>query len=160
MFAIAAYLLCAAALAFSLAKSRRKTWLALKKSWKAFENILPQFLGVLILVGMLLAVFQPETVSLLLGRRSGWSGVLLAAVVGAITLIPGFVAFPMAAMILAGGAGAMQVGAFVSSLMMVGVLTLPVEMQYFGRKLAFLRNLLAFLFSFLVAWVIGLAVPG
>jgi uncharacterized membrane protein YraQ (UPF0718 family) len=159
VFTIAAYLLCAAALAVSLARSRQKTWLALKKSWKAFENILPQFLAVLILVGMLLAVFQPETVSLLLGRRSGWPGVLLAAAVGAITLIPGFVAFPMAAMILAGGAGAMQVGAFVSTLMMVGVLTLPIEVQYFGRKLAFLRNLLAFLFSFLVAWAISLAVP-
>ena len=78
-----------------------------------------------------------------------------AAVVGSVTLIPGFLAFPMAALLLQNGAGAAQIGAFVSSLMMVGVITLPVEIKYLGKKVAFLRNLLAFGFSFLVALVIG-----
>jgi hypothetical protein len=78
-----------------------------------------------------------------------------AAVVGSVTLIPGFLAFPMAALLLKNGAGSMQIGAFVSTLMMVGVITLPVEIKYLGRKVAFLRNLLAFAFSFLVALVIG-----
>jgi hypothetical protein len=81
--------------------------------------------------------------------------VLLSAVVGSVTLIPGFVAFPMAAMLLGGGAGAMQIGAFVSSLMMVGVVTFPIETRYFGKKTAAVRNLLAFFFSFAVAYVIG-----
>ncbi|NCB01911.1 MAG: permease, partial [Spirochaetia bacterium] len=75
--------------------------------------------------------------------------------VGAITLIPGFVAFPTAAMLLEGGAGYMQIAAFVSTLMMVGIVTLPVEIKYFGKRLAIYRNILAFAFSFLVAYVIG-----
>ena len=158
MFTVIAYLLCAAALAASFLKNRQKTLSALKKSWKAFEAILPQFLAVILLAALLLAVLQPSTVSALLGRGSGWVGVLLAALVGAVTLIPGFVAFPMAALLLQGGAGAMQIGAFVSTLMMVGVVTLPLEIRYLGRRLAILRNVAAFLFSFLVAWVIGLAV--
>ena len=83
-----------------------------------------------------------------------------AAVVGSVTLIPGFVAFPMAAMLLKGGAGYMQIGAFISTLMMVGIVTLPVEIKYFGKKLAIYRNLLAFLFSFIVAYIIGLEVTG
>jgi hypothetical protein len=61
----------------------------------------------------------------------------------------------MAALLLKNGAGAAQIGAFVSTLMMVGVITLPVEIKYLGRKVALLRNLLAFAFSFLVALVIG-----
>ena len=85
-------------------------------------------------------------------------GVVLSAIVGAITLIPGFVAFPMASLLLQGGAGAMQIGAFVSSLMMVGVVTMPVEIKYFGKRLTFYRNGIAFLFSFIVAYAIGLAV--
>ena len=128
------------------------------KAWKAFENILPQFLGVLILVGILLAVLRSESISALLGRGSGWLGVTIAAVIGAITLIPGFVAFPLAAMLMRGGAGAMQMGAFVSTLMMVGVVTAPVEIKYFGRRMTILRNSLAFLFSFFVAWAIGVVV--
>lgn len=145
-------------LAISFFKDKKKTKMALKKGWKAFENILPQFLVVILLVGVLLAVLNTEVISKIIGSGSGWLGVLLAAVIGAITLIPGFVAFPTAAMLLQGGAGYMQIGAFVSTLMMVGVVTMPVEIKYFGKKLTILRNILAFIFSFVVAYVIGLAV--
>jgi hypothetical protein len=58
-------------------------------------------------------------------------------------------------MLLQGGAGYMQIGAFVSSLMMVGIVTIPVEIKFFGKKLTLLRNGLAFLFSFIVAIFIG-----
>ena len=30
----------------------------------------------------------------------------------------------------------MQIGAFISTLMMVGIVTLPVEFKYFGKRLA------------------------
>ncbi|MGE5529004.1 MAG: permease [Patescibacteria group bacterium] len=155
MFTWALYTGCVLAAALSWRKDKRKTRQAFIKAWKAFENILPQLLGVIILIGILLAALNPEAVSALLGSKSGWRGVLIAAILGAVTLIPGFVAFPLAAMLMRGGAGAMQMGAFVSSLMMVGVVTAPVESKYFGRRMTVLRNILAFVFSFLVAWVIG-----
>jgi len=142
-------------LILSFMKDKAKTKKALKKAWKAFENILPQFLVVIVLVGILLTVMDSAMILRVIGADSGWLGVALAAVVGAITLIPGFVAFPMAAMLLDGGAGYMQIAAFISTLMMVGIVTLPVEIQYFGRRLAIYRNALAFSFSFLVAYVIG-----
>lgn len=145
-------------LAVSFFKDKKKTAIALKKAWKAFENILPEFLVVLLLVGVLLAVLNTDVISKIIGSGSGWVGVVLAAVIGSITLIPGFVAFPTAAMLLQSGAGYMQIGAFVSTLMMVGVVTMPVEMKYFGKKLTILRNVLAFVFSFFVSYVIGKAV--
>nr|WP_319489573.1 permease [uncultured Caproiciproducens sp.] len=147
-------------LALSFLKDKKKTKMSLKKAWKAFENILPEFLVVILFVGVLLAVLNTEVISKIIGAGSGWLGVVLAAVIGAITLIPGFVAFPTAAMLLQSGAGYMQIGAFVSALMMVGVVTMPVEMKYFGKKLTVLRNVLAFIFSFLVAAIIGLVVGG
>lgn len=107
------------------------------------------------LVGILLAIFNTELISEIIGEQSGWIGVVFSAVIGAVTLIPGFVAFPTAAMLLNGGAGYMQIGAFVSTLMMVGVVTAPVEIKYFGKKLTLTRNLLAFIFSFIVAFIIG-----
>ncbi|QVK17667.1 permease [Mycoplasmatota bacterium] len=143
-------------LGLSYYKDKRKTKKALKKAWKAFENILPQFLGVIVLVGILLAIFDAEFISKIIGSESGWYGVLISAVVGAITLIPGFVAFPTAALLLENGAGYMQIGAFVSTLMMVGVVTAPVEVKYFGKRLTIARNILAFLFSFIVAYIIGM----
>jgi len=142
-------------LVLSLVKDRKKTKTALLKAWKAFENILPQFLAILFVAGILLAFLTPDTISRFIGRKSGWWGVVGAALVGSVTLVPGFLAFPMAALLLKNGAGAMQIGAFVSTLMMVGVITLPVEIKYLGKKVAYLRNLMAFGFSFLVALVIG-----
>ena len=149
------YGLAAAALIVSLVKSRQKTKKALFKAWKAFENILPQFLAVIVLVGFALAFLDTQTISRLIGSDSGWLGVAAASLIGAVTLIPGLIAFPTAALLLAGGAGYMQLGAFISSLMMVGVVTAPVEIKYFGKKFTLLRNLLAFAFSFVVAFVIG-----
>lgn len=149
------YSLAAVLLGISLIKSREKTKKALLKAWKAFENILPQLIGIIVLIGILLAVLDAKAISAIIGSESGWLGVTIAAVLGGITLMPGFIAFPTAALLLASGAGYMQIGAFVSSLMMVGTVTLPVEFKYFGKKAALLRNALALVFAFAVAFVIG-----
>ena len=153
------YVIAGAGLLASFLKDRVKTAKALNKAWKAFEGILPQLLVVLILVAVTLAVLDTATIATYLGSGSGPLGVIIAALVGAITLIPGFVAFPAAAALLSAGAGATQIAAFVSSLMMVGVVTLPMEMKYFGRRAALLRNVFAFIFSFVAAvfvgWVVG-----
>jgi len=160
MWNIILYCLALSLLLLSLFKDKNRTKTALKKAWKAFENILPEFLGVIVLVGIMLAIFDAELISQVIGKKSGWLGVVLSAVVGAVTLIPGFIAFPTAAMLLEYGAGYMQIGAFISALMMVGIVTLPVEIKYFGKHLSIARNGLAFLFSFIVAFVIGKAVGG
>lgn len=152
------YSIAIVAVIISFAKNKEKSIMAFKKAWKSFENILPQLLAVLLIVSVLLAVVNTDVILKIIGRDSGWLGVLIAAVVGAITLIPPFVAFPTASMLLEAGAGYMQIGAFVSSLMMVGIVTMPVEIKYFGKKLTILRNTCAFIFSFFVALIISLVV--
>lgn len=154
---IALYVLAFTALILSFVKSKENTILSLKKAWKSFENILPQFLTILLVIGIMLSILTPQQISALLGSKSGWMGVFIAAVIGSVTLIPGFIAFPLAAALLNSGAGYMQIGAFVSTLMMVGIITMPVEIKYFGKKAAIIRNALALLFSFGVAFVMGVA---
>jgi uncharacterized membrane protein YraQ (UPF0718 family) len=155
LFTIILYVVTAILLILSLVKSKEKTKLALKKAWKAFENILPQFLSILIIIGIVLSILDAETISNLIGKDSGWIGMIILGVVGAITLVPGFIAFPLAASLLRSGAGYMQIAAFISTLMMVGVVTMPLEIKYFGKKMTFIRNGLAFIFSFGIAIVIG-----
>ena len=152
------YIIAATALLVSLVKNKHKTKTSLKKAWKAFEGILPQFLVVLLLVALAFSIIDTVTISKLIGEGSGFWGVLVAAIIGAVTLIPGFVAFPIAASLLIQGAGITQIAAFISSLMMVGVVTLQLEIEYFDRKAAIIRNAAAFLFSFIVALVVGWAV--
>jgi uncharacterized membrane protein YraQ (UPF0718 family) len=151
----ALYVIAFIALVVSFLKSKEKTMLSLKKAWKSFENIMPQFLSIIVIIGIMLAILTPEQISRLVGSGSGWIGVLIAAIIGSVTLIPGFVAFPLAAALLQNGAGYMQIAAFVSTLMMVGIVTLPVEIKYFGKKATITRNISAFVFSLFVAFVMG-----
>lgn len=154
MFTAALYLAAAILLLISFHKDKAKTLAALRKGWKAFEHILPQFLVIIIIIGITLSMLTPEIISGLLGERSGWLGMAIASVTGSISLIPGFVAFPLAAALLQKGAGLMVITLFVSTLMAVGVVTLPLELKYFGKKVAFLRNGLSFAFAFVVAWAV------
>lgn len=154
------YGLTALLLGMSFSKNKKKTKMAIKKAWKSFSKIFPALLGILILVGLLLAIFDAEFITKIIGEESGWLGVLLSAIVGAITLIPGFIAFPTASVLLDNGAGYMQIGAFISALMMVGIATAPMEAEYFGKRLTLIRNLMGFVFSFIVAYVIGKVVGG
>ena len=155
MYNYALYLLAVIFLMISYKKDKKKTKMALKKAWKSFENILPQFLTILAFLGLVLALLSPDVISHLLGQKAGWQGMIIASIIGSVTLIPGFIAFPIAAILLKNGAGFAQIAVFVSTLMMVGIVTLPLEIKCFGKKISIMRNLFAYLFSFIVALVIG-----
>ncbi len=155
MFAYILYGLAGVCLLLSFLKDRKKTRTALLKALKSFENIMPQFLAILIIIGLSLSVLSPETIGIFIGEKSGLLGMAGAALIGSITLVPGFVAFPLAAALLKNGAGYMQIAAFVSTLMMVGVVTLPLEIKTFGKRAAIVRNASAFVFSIAAALIIG-----
>lgn len=152
---ISLYLVSIILLSLSFYKDKNKTKKALIKAWKSLNKILPQFLTVIVIVGIMLSVFDTKMISKIIGAESGWYGILISSIIGSITLIPGFVAFPTASMLIKNGAGYIQIATFISTLMMVGIITAPVEMQYFGKKMTLARNFLAFIFSFFVAFVIG-----
>jgi uncharacterized membrane protein YraQ (UPF0718 family) len=160
MDTILLYIAAGAFFAVSALKDRDKTKKAFLKGVKSLEGILPQFLAVLVFVAVVLAVFDAEMISRFIGEKTGILGTIAAGLIGAITLIPGFVAFPIAGELLRNGAGTVQIATFVSSLMMVGIVTLPMEMKYFGKRAAIARNAFAFIFSFaaavLVAWMVAL----
>lgn len=160
MFTIVFYALATVGLVVSFLADRQKTFLSLRKAWKAFAGILPEFLVILIATGLILAYLSPEVIAALIGEHSGVIGVVLASLAGSVTLIPGFIAFPMAALLLQKGAGILPIAAFVSALMMVGVVTFPLERKTFGTRVALMRNVLAFLFSLLVAIVLRLVLGG
>lgn len=65
-----------------------------------FFNILPELLNILILVSVIL-YFIPQSVLIhWLGRDSGIMGISIAALIGSVALIPGFIAYPLAAILL------------------------------------------------------------
>ena len=155
MSVIVLYGVTAILLLWSWRSDRKKSIAALKKGWKAFENLLPQFLPIILLIGLGLAILDPSTISRILGKESGLMGMALAAVLGSIILMPGFIAFPLAASLLAAGAGYGQIAMLLTTLMMVGIVTLPLESSYFGKRLAIERNALAFVYAVISSFILG-----
>lgn len=149
------YSLTGGALLYSVLKDKKKTKKAFVVARKGFLKSAPSLLGVLGIVGLTLGILTPETIGRLLGEGSGWIGTLAAALVGAVTLIPSLVAFPLAGSLLRSGATVTTISAFVTTLVMVGFVTAPMEIEALGKRFTLLRNGLGFLSALVVAAVMG-----
>ncbi|NPV02232.1 MAG: permease [Brevinematales bacterium] len=130
---------------------KEKTLKGLLKGARMFLNLLPSFIVVLSLVAVVLTLLPKEVLIQLMGEQSGFLGFAIAAVFGSVTLIPGFVAYPLSAVLIKNGVSYPIIAVFITTLMMVGVVTLPLESKYFGWKPAILRNF----FSLIAALLIG-----
>jgi len=150
------YAITVVALVFSLIMSREKTLKALIISYRRFINILPAFIMMLILVSVALFLVPERVISNYLGLENKFIGILLASFLGSITLMPGFIVFPLAGILLKNGVAYMVLSAFSTTLMMVGVLTYPVEKQYFGVKVTIMRNAISLVIALIIAVVTGI----
>ena len=99
------YLLTGGLLVASVIFSREKTMKELVKALKSFINIVPTFLAVLLLVSFSVAFLPERFIASFIGQESGVFGQILTSIIGSLTLIPGFIAFPMAKILVENGAG-------------------------------------------------------
>jgi uncharacterized membrane protein YraQ (UPF0718 family) len=136
---------------------RKQTWGGLKKGMTMFLNILPQFLTVMALAAVFLYFVPESAIREHLGHRAGVQGFIVGAGIGSITLLPGFVAYPICAVLMKEGVSVVVLAAFLTTLMMVGIVTLPLESKFFGVKAALLRNLLSLIGAIIVALLMGVS---
>ncbi|PKM57765.1 MAG: permease [Firmicutes bacterium HGW-Firmicutes-3] len=136
-------------------KDKQKTMMALKKAYKAFTNLLPALIPMILFVGIMLTLVSPDIIGKLLGDESGLTGIIIGAVLGSIVFMPSFVAFSLGENLLIGGAGYPQVAVFISTLMAVGISSLAIELKYFNKKTTILRNIFALVASLIFAGLIG-----
>lgn len=136
--------------------NKQKTIKAIKISFIKFKKIFPTFITMLIFVSIILFLFPDEVISNYLGNSSKLISVLLASFIGSLTLMPGFVAFPLSGILLTKGVPYMVLSAFTTTLMMVGIITFPLEKEYFGVKVTVIRNTISFFIALIVAVITGI----
>lgn len=144
LFNIVLYILTVVLLLISFFKDRKKTRLALLKGWKSLENILPQFLSILVIIGIMLAVLSPATISRLLGQQSGWLGMLLAG--------PLYAAFPVAGVLLKKGSKFSNILFFLGAWSTTKIPMLLFEASAMGWKFMLTRFLIDIPGIALIAW--------
>ncbi len=149
------YIASAVALLVSFIADRKKTGKALRVTIRKLQRILPGYMHLLILLSFVLLVSDSLIVKFL-SASSAWVGLVSGLLMGSITMIPGFIAYPLAGVLVEQGVRMMVVAGFVTSLMMVGLVTFPVERNYFGTRLALIRNGLALLIAVIISVLMGL----
>lgn len=139
----------------SIIKSKEKTFNSMKMAKGMMKNMIGQIVGILFLIGLILTFLPPEVIKNVLGESNPIISTVFSALIGSITLIPAFVAFPLVGSFVDAGASIVPAVAFLTTLTMVGVVTFPLEKQEFGVKFAAIRNIFSFVFAIIIALVMG-----
>ncbi|MBC8505063.1 MAG: permease [Anaerolineales bacterium] len=138
--------LVAIALAF-LAWRQGGTGLALdgiRSGGKILLQVFPLLIAAFLTAGLIQALVTEETVTRWLGSESGWRGIALACLGGA--LIPGgpYVYYPIAAALLNTGAGLGVLVAFISAKNLWSISRIPVEVALLGPRITIIRYVVTF----------------
>lgn len=160
MFIIILYIIMVLLLLVSLFKSKEKTYEVIKYSISSFMELLPKLVGLFLLITIILSYVNTDFISKVLGDSSGVLGIITACVMGSMTIMPTMIAYPLAAELLELGAGYSQVTVFITTLTMVGVLTLPMEIDQFGIKIAIRRNIIVILLAIISSVFIAIIMRG
>ncbi|MEA3349273.1 MAG: permease [Chloroflexota bacterium] len=113
---------------------------------------IPLLIAAFLTAGLIQALVKKETVERWLGAKSGWRGLALACIGGA--LIPGgpYVYYPIAGALLQTGAGLGVLVAFVTAKNLWAISRLPVEFALLGPRITLVR----FLATMLVPPILGI----
>ena len=102
-------------------------------------SVIPLLLAAFLIAGLIQVLVTKEMVTRWLGQESGWRGIGLACIGGA--LIPGgpYVYYPIAAVLLKSGASLGVLVAFISAKNLWSVSRLPMEFALLGPQLTTVR---------------------
>lgn len=139
----------------SFVKSKKKTLGAMKQAKTMMSSMVGDIIAIIFLIGIVLTFIPPETIKSVMGSTNTLLSTSISALVGSITLIPAFVAFPLVGSLVDVGASIVPAVAFLTTLTMVGVVTFPLEKKEFGTKFALTRNALSFGFAIVIALTMG-----
>lgn len=143
---------------YSYTLDKKKTLAGIKSGTTMFLNILPNIFILILLLSILLFLLPAGLISQYLGTNAGFSAYIIAALLGSIALLPSFIAYPLAGLLLKNGVSYQVIAVFISTLLMVGIITVPLEAKYFGWRVAILRNFLYFIGALITGLLIGLII--
>lgn len=123
----------------------------LKDGGKLFWDIFPALIFAFIIAGMISKVLPREVVTRWLGDESGFRGMILATVSGAVTPGGPYVQFPIVAALFKSGAGIAPLMVYISSWSLIGLNRFFVfEAPLLGWKLSLSRFFVSMLFPIFI----------
>lgn len=158
IFTLALWLVTSVFLVFSFFKDRKKTVQALKMALRMGRGMAVSIFAIVLAIGLILTLLPPADIAAFVGRQSVLLATLAAALFGTITLVPAFIAFPLVGNLIDAGVSVVPSVAFLTTLTMVGLVTLPLEKKAFGNRFTWVRNSLSFLAAIAIALLMGVLI--
>lgn len=120
---------------------------------KTFGQVALLLAAAFLVAGLTQVLVTKELVTRWLGKESGWKGIGLACLAGA--LIPGgpYVYYPIAAVIMKNGAGIGVLIAFIAAKNLWSISRLPYEIALIGLDFTYQRFLITLIFPPLLGWL-------
>lgn len=124
---------------------------AIRKAAKAMGAVFPMIIGIIILISLFNTMVPTSSYKIL------FRGTIFDPVVGALlgSVVAGnpVTSYLISGDLLKQGISLLAVTAFMVAWVTVGVIQLPAEIQFLGKKFAIIRNVSAFLLSLVVAFL-------
>jgi uncharacterized membrane protein YraQ (UPF0718 family) len=125
-------------------------WRVLQKSALSFFAMAPLLLGVIGLVGLFQVLVTPKMLASLF-QGNPLTDTLIGTLTGAAAAGNPVVSYLLGGELLAQGISLYAVSAFILSWVTLGFIQLPAEIEVFGGRFTLYRNILAFIFTMLIA---------
>ncbi|MBR9702235.1 hypothetical protein GOV13_04935 [Candidatus Pacearchaeota archaeon] len=124
---------------------KKSAYQAGKNLWYAF----PILIALLLLISILSQILTKEFYSSIF--TGSLLDPLIGSIIGSISMGAPIISYIIGGEMMNQGVSLIAITAFIISWVSVGVFTFPVEAHYLGKKFAFVRNFLSFIFSIIVA---------
>ena len=122
---------------------------AFLKTVNMFKTVLPMLCGILLLISLLQQFLQHHYQDWFTGNY--FLDPIIGAAAGAISFGIPITAYIAGGELLHGGVSLIAVTAFIMTWTTVGLIMIPLEASFLGKRFAVARNLLNFIFAILVA---------
>lgn len=158
IFTIILWVITLVFLLVSFKKNKGKTIRALKMALNIGRGMVFSIISIILAIGLILTIFPPTEVANFMSKQSLILSTIGASLLGTITLVPAFIAFPLIGTLVDAGVGIVPSVAFLTTLTMVGLVTFPLERKEFGTKFTIIRNGLSFVFAIIIALIMGVII--
>lgn len=122
------------------------------RSGRSFLRLLPILAGVLLLASLLVDLI-PQLIHMGILGHGRIADMLGADLIGSLATGQPVVSYLLAGELRKSGVDLYSVSAFIIAWVTVGIITLPAEGAMLGWRFAMWRNLIAFGFALLIAWL-------
>ena len=121
------------------------------KTINLFKTVLPMLCGILLLISLLQQLFQHHYQDWFTGNYL--LDPIIGATAGAISFGIPITSYIVGGELLKGGVSLIAVTAFIMTWTTVGLIMIPLETTFLGKRFAVVRNILNFVFAIIVAIV-------